>query len=157
MKSSMTFLFLIFSIQCLAWECEVNGKLNDEIKPEDHYEIASDVVFGTIINGYFTQTGERTRTYTYTFKIFHSFKGNLNSEQIITFDDGGFFNNFEIGSSYLITFNGNTKLEFCDYFFPLHIENRDTNIDSLRTLSENENFSPSFDLRRLLRFFDEGT
>ena len=120
MKLSVIFLFSIFSIQCLAWECEVNGKLNDKIKPEDHYEIASDVVFGTIINGHF-------------------------------------FDNFEIGSSYLMTFNGNTKLEFCDYFFPLHIENRDMNIDRLRILSENSNFIPSMGLRRLLRFFDEGT
>jgi hypothetical protein len=149
--------FLIFSFNSIAWQCQVNGKMNNSITPEDHYTEATDVVFGMIMSGYFVQTAERTRTYVYTIKIFHSFKGDLNGQQIITFENSNFWDNFKVGESYLFTFNDTMQLDFCNYYFPLLIENRDANIESLRALSENTNFVPELKLKRLFKYFNVGT
>lgn len=157
MKFAFFSIFLAFSFTANAWECHVNNKANDNIMPEDHYQVASDVVFGMIMNGHFVQTGTRTRTYIYTVRIFHSFKGKLTGDQTLSYQDINFFGKFEIGESYLITLNGNTNLEFCDYYFPLHTENKDANVKRIRELSNNSNLTSSNNLKKLFKFFDKDT
>lgn len=155
MKLIKVLFLLTLPFNAFAWECEINGKINEDIKPEGHYSAASDVVFGMIMSGHFTQTAERRRTYNYTVKIFHSFKGDLTGEQTITFEDNEFLGNFEIGQSYLFTFMGNTQLNFCSFYFPLYIENRDANTTSIKRLSENPNYIPEQDLKRLFWYLKE--
>jgi hypothetical protein len=106
MRLTIPFLLLALSMPCFSTECLVAP---DSLDPREHWPKATDVIYGQVLRGQYTEVNSRDRV-SFDFDIFESLKGELNGVINI---QSSMYSNFGLGQSYIIFLYGGTRIKPC--------------------------------------------
>jgi len=125
-----------------SWECGEYDRHSQSI--EDHFTLASDVIFGRVVSGEIAETLKYGHDLKLVFDITFSAKGTKSGEVELTTYSSPPFNPFMLGGYYVVFLFGNNSVSFCSFSEEsgVLIENQ----DDLREFTEREDieFMESF-------------
>ncbi len=122
----LTLILLGLPASTLAWECRegleriVDGVEGVPVPVAEHWELASDVLFGRPVQAWVqSRKLPKGENYYVKFEIFESLKGDLEDEVVIQLvPDVQLL--LIVGSNYVVTLFDGGKLDLCSMIFEMH-------------------------------------
>lgn len=117
MRNFLLLSLILISSSSLAWECHPYDKYSQPI--EQHLEMASDVLVGTVIEGKLDDPLSQESGITLKLKITLPVKGLQSNEIELLAGSSSPDPSFSIGGNYVVFLYGSKKIDFCSMVLEL--------------------------------------
>lgn len=117
MKEVAFIVLVPLSLSSYAWECGEYDKHTQSVK--DHYNLASDVIFGRVVSGSLIESNGTGYDISFSFDVLYATKTDRKGQITLKSSSGPPFEQYELGGYYMIFLFGGDIVSFCSLVRPI--------------------------------------